>query len=389
MRKNFFFGLAFLYIVFSATISKAQDAPAQKRSASVKTIWDIPHKTLSEKWMWPHRSIAFKITKERKVRHDTAYIKSYYKRFVITLPISNRFLSFSLLDLESGNKLNFTPNLQYNLGLCISSRWATFILNTRIKIYGGDSDIKGETRYRDYQLNLYGRKFTTDMFVQYYSGFYIKNSKDYSAYSNEKPYEIRSDINAINIGISSYYIVNHRKFSYGNSFGFVEKQKKSAGSLLFGTYYSYFDVNSTISLVTEPFRTSFDSLSLIRNGHCHNAGLNLGYIYTVVFLKKCYTTVSVAQGFGAKQLIYQREDNTTSKQLSAGLGKLHMRFGLGYDQGRYFVGTMGMFDYFLVGGQTSSAFSYSHGKFMAYVGYRFSILKGERKLLRKLKLIDY
>lgn len=389
MRKSFFFGLIFFYSLFSATNSKAQDTPVKKRSASVKTVWDIPHETLREKWMWPHRSLAFRITKERKVRHDTAYIKSYYKRLVITLPISNRFLRFTLLDLESGNKLNFAPNLQYNLGLCISSRWATFIINSRVKVYGGDSDIKGETKYRDYQLNLYGRKFTTDMFVQYYNGFYIKNSKSYPDYVNEKPYQIRADIHAINIGISSYYIFNHKKFSYGNSFGFVEKQKNSAGSLLVGTYYSYFDVNSSSSLVTEPFRASFDSLSFIRNGHSHNFGINLGYIYTLVFLKKCYTTVSVAQGYGLKQLVYQRDDNETSKQLVAGLGKLHLRFGLGYDQGRYFVGTMGMFDYFLVGRQVSSAFSYSHGKFMVYVGYRFSVLKGERKLLRKLKLIDY
>jgi hypothetical protein len=389
MRKNIFFGLAFLCSVLFATNSKAQDAPVKKRSASVKTIWDIPHKTLREKWMWPHRSLAFRIIKERKIKHDTAYIKSYYKRLIVTLPISNRFLRFSLMDLESGNKLIFAPNLQFNLGLSISSRWATFIINSRVKVYSGDSDIKGETKYRDYQLNLYGRKFTTDMFVQYYSGFYIKNSKNYSAYVNEKPYEIRADINAINIGISSYYIVNHRKFSYGNSFGFVEKQKKSTGSILCGVYYSYFDVNSSPSLVTEPFKSSFDSLSFLSSGHSHNFGVNLGYIYTLVFLKKCYSTVSLVQGIGGKEVVYMSENGTSYRQLVAGTGKLHVRFGLGYDQGRYFVGTMGMFDYFMFGDRSSSALSYSHGKFMVYVGYRFSILKEEHKLLRKLKLIDY
>ena len=368
---------------------KAQDSSLVKRSSKVKTVWDIPHKTFREKWMWPHRSFAFKIIRERKVRYDTAYIRTYYKRLVITLPISNRFLRFSLLDLEKGNKLSFAPNLQYNLGLCVSSRWATFIINSRVKVYGGDSDTKGETRYRDYQLSLYGRKFTTDMFVQYYSGFYIKNSNKYENYVSEKPYAIRADINAINIGFSSYYIVNHRRFSYGNSFGFVEQQKKSAGSVLLGIYYSYFDVNSSPSLVTEPFRSSFDSLSFIRNGHSQDFGLSLGYIYTLVFLKKCYTTVSLVQGFGGRQVVYEREDSTSYAKLIPGTGKLHVRFGLGYDQGRYFVGTMGMFDYFMFGGRANSTLNYSHGKFMVYVGYRFSILKTERKFLRKLKLIDY
>lgn len=388
MLKNIFFGLVYFCLLFSWLNNYAQE-PLVKKSDGVKTIWDIPHKTFREKWMWPHRSLAFKIIKERKVRHDTAYIRSYYKKLVVTLPISNRFLRFSLQDLESGNKLNFAPNLQFNLGLCISSRWATFIINSRVKVYSGDSDLKGETKYRDYQLNLYGRKFTTDMFVQYYSGFYIKNSKNYEAYVSEKPYALRADVSAFNMGVSSYYIVNHRRFSYGNSFGFVEQQKKSAGSILLGVYYSYFDVTSSPALVTEPFRKYFDSLSFLQSGHSHNFGVNLGYIYTLVFLKKCYTTVSLVQGFGGKQVVYTREDSTSTKHLVAGTGKLHVRFGLGYNQGRYFVGTMGMFDYFMFGDRASSALSYSHGKFMVYVGYRFSILKAERKFLRKLKLVDY
>jgi hypothetical protein len=386
-RNSAYSGILFLFLFLS--IKSHSQELAIKKSTGVKTIWDIPHKTLREKWMWPHRSIAFKLMREREINYDTAYIKSYYKRLVITLPVSNRFLRFTLLDPERGNKLNFAPNLQYNLGLCISSRWATFIINSRVKVYSGDSDIKGETKYRDYQLSLYGRKFTTDLFVQYYSGFYIKNSKSYGTYISEKPYALRADINAFNMGASSYYIVNHKRFSYGNSFGFVEQQKKSAGSLLLGVYYSYFSVNSSPTLVTEPFRESFDSLSILQSGHTHNFGVNLGYIYTLIFLKKCYTTVSLVQGLGGKQVVFTREDNTSTGQLVAGTGKLHVRFGLGYDQGRYFAGTMGMFDYFMFGSRSSSALSYSQGKFMLYVGYRFSILKAERKLLRKLKLIDY
>jgi hypothetical protein len=388
MRKNNFFGIVLFCLIFSGVVSLAQE-PAVKKSANILTIRDIPHKTLRELWMWPHRSMAFLLIRERKVNYDTAYIRSYYKRFIVTLPISNRFLRFSLLDPESGNKLNFAPNLQYNLGLCISSRWATFIINSRIKVYGGDSDVKGETRYRDYQLNLYGRKFTTDCFVQYYNGFYIKNSKKYESYLSEKPYALRADISAFNMGVSSYYIVNHRRFSYGNSFGFVEQQKKSAGSILLGIYYSYFRVNSDPSLITEPFRSSFDSLSYLQSGRSQNFGINLGYIYTLVFLKKCYTTISLVQGFGGRQVVYIRETGASTQQLVAGTGKLHVRYGLGYDQGRYFIGTMGMFDYFMFGNKSSSALSYSHGKFMVYVGYRFSILKGERKFLRKLKLTDY
>jgi len=378
-----------LLMIISSKDSIAQDSPSITKNSPVKTIWDIPHKTVWQKCMWVHRSIAFGITKERPVKYDTAYIKSYYKRLVITLPISTRFLKFSLIDLKSGSKLTFVPNIDYGIGISVSSRWASFIINTGIEVFNDGADIKGETKYHDYQLNLYSRKITTDLFVQHYSGFYIKNSKSFSDYASKKPYAVRADVNASNIGVSSYYIVNHKKFSYGNSFAFVEQQKKSSGSLLLGFYYFYFNASGKPSLVSFPFRSNFDTLSFIRNSNIQNVGLNLGYIYTLVFLKKCYTTASLVQGFGGEKEVYKRDDNSTYRQLLGGSGKLNVRLALGYDNGRYFIGTMGMFDYFLFPGKSDLNFDYSFGKFMVYIGYRFSILKTERKLLHHLKLIDY
>jgi len=41
----------------------------------------------------------------------------YSKQLVISLPVSTRFLKFSLNDLKTGPKLTFAPNLEYNLGL--------------------------------------------------------------------------------------------------------------------------------------------------------------------------------------------------------------------------------------------------------------------------------
>ncbi len=374
-------------MIISSINSNAQNPSSKTKHTHVKTIEDIPHKTIWQKWMWIHRSATFKITKERPVNYDTAYIKSYYKRLVITMPISTRFLNFSLIDLKSGNKLNFAPNLQYNLGISISSRWASFIVNTGVKVF--NDDIKGKTRSQDYQLNLYGRKTTTDMFVQYYRGYFIKNSKSYNNYVSDNPYAIRNDVKALHVGVSSYYIVNHRRFSYGNSFAFVEQQKKSAGSLLLGFYYSYLEANGSPSLVTAPFRSSFDTLSFIRSGQTHNFGLNIGYIYTLVFLKKCYATASLVHGIGGEQVVYKRDDNSTYHRLAVGSEKLNVRLGLGYNCGRYFIGTMGMFDYFFSRGKLNPTFDYNFGKFMVYIGYRFSILKKERKLLHDLKLIDY
>ena len=383
--------LAFIILIpiISVLKSNAQGSISIAEHSSAKKIWDIPHKTAKQKLMWLPRSFAFEITKEHVINYDTAYIQSYHKRLVISLPISTQFLKFSLIDFKSVNKLIFVPNINYNLGVSVSSRWASFTINTGIEIFNHDIDIKGITKYQDFQLNLYSRKFTTEMYVQYYNGFYIKNSSSFTAYISDKPYDIRSDVNALNIGISSYYIINHRRISFGNSFAFVEQQKKSAGSFLFGLYYFYFAAAGSPSLITSPFKNSFDSLSLIQNGHTNNFGLNFGYIYTFVFFKRCYATASIVQGIGGEQLFYKRDDNSIYNQLLGGAAKLNMRFALGYDNGRYFIGSMGMFDYLFSNQKTNATFEYSFGQFMIYIGYRFSVLKTEKKLLHHFKLIDY
>jgi len=382
--------VSFVLSMFIASVdTNAQNPVSKPENNASKTIWDIPHKTFREKWMWIHRSTVKLITKEHAVNYDTAYIKSYYKRLVIILPVSTRLLKFSIVDLNSGNKLIFAPNLQYNLEIGISSKWASFIVNTGIKVFNYDTDTKGNTKYQDYQLNLYGRKITTSSFVQYYSGYYIKNSKSYPSYVSEDPYTVRADVNALNIGVSSMYILNNKKLSIGSSFGFVEQQKKSAGSLLLGLYYFYFEANGSPSLVTPPFRSSFDTLSYIHSVHINNFGLNLGYIYTLVFLKKCYATGSVVQGLGGKIVNYKGDESSINHNSFGGAGNLNLRLALGYDNGRYIIGAMGMIDYFLFSEKSDPTVNYSFGKFTVYLGYRFSILRGERKLLHNLNLIDF
>ena len=376
-------------MIISFINSYAQDTHSVEKKSEIKTWFDIPHKTPGQLFMWPHRIVTYEITRNHPIKYDTNYIQSYSKRLVVTLPVSTHFLQFSLHDLKTGNRLAFNPNMQYNLGVSVSSRWASFTVNA-LKLSNSDISTKGKTNYKDYQFNFYGRKITTDLFVQYYSGFYIGNSKSYTAYTNSNPakYDIRKDVNALNVEVSTYYIVNHKKFSYRNSFGFTERQKKSAGSVLLGVYYSYFNANANPGLVTLPFRNSFNQASYISNGATQNFGLNIGYIYTLVY-KKFYATASLVQGIGGEYVAYKRDDNSNYFKLVAGGGKLNIRTGLGYDNGRYFIGTMGIFEYFLFNGNLSSTFNYTSGKFLAYVGYRFSILKDEKKMLRKMKLIDY
>jgi hypothetical protein len=384
MKKSGFLFLSSL--LFLSFHSFSQDTIKQ---SSIHSIFDIPHQTLWQKWMWIHRSVTFMIIKEREPYFDTAYVKTYKKSVAITIPVSSRFLKFNLVDWASGNLLKYAPNSTYDLGFSVNSRWASFQLLTGVHIYENYKNQKGSTRYHDYQFNIYGSHVTSDIFYQNYKGFYIRNSLSYPGYSGDTRYSIRKDINAISFGVSSYYIFNSKKFSYRNSFAFTEVQKKSAGSFLAGTYFFLFNVTGDSSLVSYPFRPLFDSLAYLKNATLQTYGINIGYIHTFVFLKRFYTTISLVQGLGLEQTLYNNDKSESYSSPLKAAAKINCRYALGYNLGRFYIGTMGILDYFIFASKTNTTFNFNMGKLSAFVGYRFYFVKTERKILRKLNLIDY
>ncbi len=377
--------LLFLTLLISDR-SAAQDTIKQ---STIHSIFDIPHKTAWQKWMWIHRSVAYMITKERKPYFDTAYVRTFKKSVSITIPVSSRFLRFNLVDWASGNTLKYSPNSSYDLGFSLSSRWATFQLLTGISIYENYKNQKGETRFHDTQFNIYGARVTSDIFYQDYRGFYIRNSLSYPVYNSKNRYAVRKDIHAVSFGVSSYYIFNSKKFSYRNAFAFTEVQKKSAGSFLAGTYYFLFNVKGDSSMVGFPFRPVFDSLAYIQDATLQTYGINIGYIHTFVFFKRFYTTISLVQGIGLEQTLYKDDKQKSFSSPLKGAAKINCRYALGYNFGRFYAGTMGILDYLLFTSKSNTTFNFSTGKICAFIGYRFYFLKTEQKILRKLNLIDY
>jgi hypothetical protein len=380
--------IAWLVIFFPFAHSSAL-AQVDSIKKAIETVQAIPHENTHDKWLWPHRSIVLFIMKEHKNHFDTTYIRSYKKSFVITLPVSTRYMGFSLIDWETRNRLIFSPNYHYDLAFSISSRWASVLVNTGLVLFDNHKDTKGKTTYADYQFNIYGNRLTTDAYYQDYRGFYIKNSQSFATYTSTAPYQVRSDVHARLAGVSTYYILNNKRFSYRNSFAFNEIQKKSAGSLLLGFYYSLFSELGNTPLVTDPFRPEFSKQAFIRDGSVNTFGINVGYIYTLVFLKKCYVTASLVPGIGAEVTNYTREDESSYSSPLNLASKINIRLASGYDAGNYFIGTMWMYDYYFFASQSNSTFNFNFGKFRVFVGYRFHVDKAERRLLKKMNLIDY
>ena len=351
----------------------------------------IPHETFKEKWLWPHRLIARMITKDRPPFQDTTYYIAYKKRLVVTLPVSTRTLTFSIDDKVSGKTLYYVPNTTYDLGLSINSRWASFLVNTGVSFPSTKSKEKGKTSFKDYQFNIYGKRFMTDANLQLYHGFYLRNAKELlpDNVSMEGEFEKRPDIYSTALGVSTSYILNYKRFSYRGSFAFTERQLKSAGSLLFGGYFSFLYTEADSSLVSDNYQALFDTSSYIRSAYSQKIGLNIGYAYTFVIKRSFYVTVSLINGFGLDHLTTTTENGMAYDYKYSFSSKASLRLATGYDNGRIFCGLMGIYDNFGFSGYSKLNFDYGYGKFRVFVGYRLNMIKQERWLLRKLNLIDW
>lgn len=382
--------LFILITILLLAIWKPVNAQDTIRFETLTSIKDIPHEGFKQKWMWIHRSIVFSFLKSRVPFYDTSYYESYKSKLVFTIPISTRYIGFDLKDASSSNSLNFMPNSQYDVGISVNSKFASFLINTGVVLFNKDERTKGKTDYKDYQFNLYGKRSTIDVNLQTYKGFYINNSRAFEDYTTltTNPYEIRNDISALSLGLNYYYIFNYKKFSYRNSFAFTEHQKRSAGSLLAGGYYSILSVNGDSAFVSTPFKNYFDTLSIIKNANIINYGVNIGYIYTLV-IKKFYATLSLVQGIGIDKTntITQKDVHYSGKQTLS--SKQNLRMGIGYNSGTLFFGSMAMFDFYYFDNSKRTAIDYSYGKIRVFAGYRFNIERQQRKFFTKLNLMDY
>jgi hypothetical protein len=149
-----------------------------------------------------------------------------------------------------------------------------------------------------------------------------------------------------------------------------------------------FGVRADSSLVNTELKPNFDRNSNIIEGSTQSFGLSCGYIYTWV-RHKAYLTTSVVPGAGLEQTTYDRDNETSYRSDFQPAAKINFRAGLGYDTGTFFIGALGVYDYFYNFNGAHQTFNYSTGKAMAFLGYRFRYLKTEKKILKALSLIDY
>jgi Domain of unknown function (DUF4421) len=228
-------------------------------------------------------------SQQKKPADEDAYFTSFEDRLTTRLYLSKKYTSLIMNAPEGIQSLRYRPNSLLSLGVNASYRSLSMSLGYGFGFLNPNKDNKGRTRSFDFQTHLYTRDWVTDIYAQFYKGYYL--SLGGPAGTADKNYYVRPDIKVNMIGTSVYRLLNGERFSYRAGFLQNEWQKKSAGSVLIGAEIYYGSTKGDSALV--PSRSSsFYPQRGIDRVRLFELGPGAGYAYTGVWNENFFATGS-------------------------------------------------------------------------------------------------
>lgn len=311
-------------------------------------------------------------------QYDSTYIASYEGYLTGRFLANRKYTTMNIENSVRDYSLRYRPNKTFSAGLGASYRFAT--LNLTVGILRPQEN-RGKTRDIDLQLHNYGRKFTADLLIQTYKGFYLAD-RSFSLPGND--YYVRPDLAVNAFGGTFQYVFNHRKFSYRAVFQQTEIQKKSAGSFLGGIEFYIGRFKGDSSLI--PSSAVIDGPpEVIDKMRFFEAGPNGGYAYTWVN-KNLFLMASASVSLNVSVNRFFIDDGSRS---NVGVSpNTFFRVATGYNKRKWSVSMIMITTGLRFPAFEDRTFNMNSGRYQLNLIYRFEPSKKTRKYLKIIDDVD-
>ena len=295
------------------------------------------------------------------------YIKSFPDHFFIWPVLKQRRLDFELKNLsERGEMLTYKSNKPYSLGIGMYLFEVGLELTFAAPLDEKNKMIYGESKARDLQLNVIGKRFGVDLFYQKYTGFYIVDPSN--PIPSDTPYPQRPDIESRNLGITANYVFNHQRFSFLSAYNFAERQLRSGGSFLLFGAVSSFKTKGDSAIIGDEYAARFNADYRAKEINSTAFSIAPGYTYSILY-KNFYINGMLALGPAHNWLSFINEDGSSGNDIQFNVYAA-ARLSLGYNGDRFFGGLI-----FLNQGRSAKfddlQLTTSAGSFKILFGFRF------------------
>lgn len=261
-------------------------------------------------------------TKNVASKMDTNYIDFEIKNWSLRAYSVYKTSSFSIHNTT--DKLNYTPKNPISIGFGFAYYPILIDIGFNIK-----PKKKDQTQRFDFQADLMMYKNYFGFVLQRYQGFNVDNSK------NEN-FGFREDIISTTLNLSYDYAFNGNRMSIGSVLSGSQIQKKSAGSVLLGGFFMYFDMKADSSIIPTELEDQFGTLYGLSSSLNIGGGINIGYSYIFVLPHNFFVFSGVNPGIG---LLYKElnDDSNSYKSENLLVYKLNFKISVGYNGPKFYI----------------------------------------------------
>lgn len=302
---------------------------------------------------------------------DTTFISPNLYNLAFMLEHSTWYEHYQLgnNDWENPESLNFSPTLGTKFGIYFGWRWIFLGYTFDIEdLFGKNKD---KSKKKEFSFNIYSSKFGIDL-------YYRKTGSDFKLRSYER-FNLKTpsweDVHFDGLesrikGLNSYWIFNHKKFSYPAVYSQSTNQRRSAGSFMAGFSYSQHSISFDYEKLPPAILKHMSSTLKFNHIKYSDYSLGFGYGYNWVFAKNWVSNLSLLPGIGYKKSKIDDNDFKHESWIKDINFDLITRAGIVYNNTKYFVGSslvLHTYDY----RKPSLSVTNSFGTLRIYAGFNF------------------
>ena len=131
----------------------------------------------------------------------------------------------------------------------------------------------GQSHFFDFQLGYHNTRWGADLFVQNYSGFFIKNTTEFGG---ANPYYLFPNLKWSHYGLIGRWAMDNQGFSISALTTQSEQIKKTAGSYFLVGGYRYHSLDTDVSIIPTTLSGINTEMESLRKLKTHSLNLGTG-----------------------------------------------------------------------------------------------------------------
>ena len=303
------------------------------------------------------------------------FISTFKDRPHLTFELASRNQNVVIRNPDAENiQLTYQPNTRSNFLANFDYRWLSLSLGL-ISFQSSDGDRKGESKQFSFRASFNGRRFWNSNFIQIFNGYYLTNPQvanpSFNPQSDFYPY--RPDLTTTTFFSNLFYCFNPDKFSYRASLYQLDRQERSAGSIIAGVslrmHRMLSDPNQ--SLIPIELAPQFKPEFRLISQSATNVNFNVGYVHTLVYKHSWFLTLYFVPGISIQNSYYLSEDKQIRNQPNKATAVTEFRFIIGYNGDNWYSGISSYSISFAGKRDLGVWVDDNYSWFRMFVGYRF------------------